>query len=63
MTGTLISVTLNEEEREILQEVLEEQHRTLLLEIGNTDHQHFRSVLKKKAAVLEGVLNRMMMPA
>jgi hypothetical protein len=33
MTGTTLSLSLTDEERDLVQEVLEERHRTLLLEI------------------------------
>lgn len=59
MTATEITVTLTDEEKEIIQEILEERHRTLLLEISHTDHHHFKGVLRKKAELLEGVLNRL----
>jgi len=58
MTATEVSLTLNEEERELVQEVLEERHRTLLLEIAHTDHQHFKMVLRKQANLLESILSR-----
>jgi len=58
MTGTVTSFTLSDEERDLVQEVLEERHRILLIEISHTDHLHFRTVLRKKAELLESVLNR-----
>jgi hypothetical protein len=58
MTGTAVSLTLNEEESELIQEILEERHRTMLMEISHTDHHHFKVVLRKKAEVLESILNR-----
>jgi hypothetical protein len=63
MTGTEVSLALSEEERELLREVLEERHRTLLREISRTDHHHFKAVLRKKADLLESVLNRFMVHA
>lgn len=60
MTGTAISLTLTEEECELIQEVLEERHRAMLFEIAHTDHHHFKVVLKKKADLLESVLQRFM---
>ncbi len=60
MTGTAVCLTLSEEERELIQQVLEERHRTMLIEIAHTDHHHFKVVLKKKAELLEAVLNRLM---
>ncbi len=58
MTGTVTSFTLSDEERDLVQEILEERHRILLIEISHTDHLHFRTVLRKKAELLESVLNR-----
>jgi hypothetical protein len=58
MTGTDTALSLSDEERELLLEILEEHHRRLLLEITHTDHQHFKVVLRKKAQVLESVLGR-----
>ncbi len=63
VTGTSVSLMLSEEERELIQQVLEERHRTLLMEISHTDHQHFKLVLRKKAELLESVLNRMLVAA
>jgi hypothetical protein len=63
MTGTITSLTLTEEERDLMQEILEERHRTLLLEISHTDHHHFKVVLRKKAEMLESLLNRFLAAA
>jgi len=63
VTGTMVSLTLSEEEQDLIQEILEEQHRTLLLEIAHTDHHHFKTVLQKKAEVLESVLSRFLVNA
>ncbi|MBZ5680127.1 MAG: hypothetical protein LAO24_08475 [Acidobacteriia bacterium] len=63
MTATTLSLSLTDEERDLVQEVLEERHRTLLLEIAHTDHHHFRTVLRKKAELLESVLSRLMVHA
>ena len=63
MTGTVISLTLTEEEKELMQEIVEERHRTLLLEISHTDHHHFKQVLRKKAEILESLANRFLTAA
>lgn len=63
MTGTIISLTLTEEEKDLMQEILEERHRTLLLEISHTDHHHFRVLLRKRAEMLESLLNRFLAAA
>ena len=63
MTGTLISLTFDEEERDLVQEILEERHRTLLMEISHTDHHHFKVVLRRKAELLESILSRFVVHA
>jgi hypothetical protein len=63
MTGTTVSLTLTDEERALLQEILEEWHRTLLIEISHTDHHHFKALLQKKAELLESMLSRFMVYA
>ena len=60
MNATAFELILNEEERELISEILEERHRTLLIEIAHTDHHHFKVILKKKAELLELVLGRLM---
>ena len=63
VTETTVSLALSEEERELIQEILEQRHRTLLVEISHTDHHHFKTVLRKKAALLESVLSRLLVNA
>jgi len=63
VTGTTVSLALSEEERELIREILEERHRTLLVEISHTDHHHFKTVLRKKAELLESVLSRFLVNA
>jgi vacuolar-type H+-ATPase subunit E/Vma4 len=58
MTRVSVSLTLNDEERQLLQEMLEEQHRTLLMEISHADHYEFKTLLRKKAEIVESVLSR-----
>jgi hypothetical protein len=60
---TEVSLTLDEEERELIREILEERHRTLLMEISHTDHHDFKVALRKKAEILESVLSRFMVHA
>ena len=60
MNATACELMLSEEERELILEILEERHRTLLVEIAHTDHHHFKMVLRKKAEMLEAVLSRLM---
>ena len=63
MTANVVSLTLNDEESELIQEILEERHRVLLVEISHTDHHHFKTVLRKKAELLESVLSRLVVEA
>jgi len=58
MTETTVSLTLTNEERELLFEILEERHRALLHEIWHTDHRDFKVSLQKKEKVLESLLSR-----
>lgn len=63
MNQTGVSLTLSDEEKELVQEILEERHRTLLLEISHTDHHHFKVVLRNKLELLESVLSRILVSA
>jgi hypothetical protein len=36
VSGTMVSLTLSDEERDLIQEILEEPHRTLRMEISHT---------------------------
>ncbi len=58
MTETSVSLTLTDEERALLSEILEERHRALLHEIWHTDHRDFKFALQKKEKVLEVLLSR-----
>lgn len=60
MNETAVSLTLSDEERELLFEILEERHRALLREIWHTDHRDFKLSLQKKERVLESLLSRFM---
>ena len=48
MTETAVTLTLSDEEREMLFEILEERHRALLREIWHTDHRDFKASLQKR---------------
>jgi len=54
-----VSLTLNEEERELVLEILEEHHRRLLREISRADHHDFKVVLQKKEKVVDELLGRL----
>jgi hypothetical protein len=59
MMSTPISLSLNEEERDFVLEVLSSYHRTLLREIARADHQEFKRELRKKEQLLESMLDRL----
>jgi len=58
VTGVLL--TLSDEERQLLREILEGRQRTLLREISRADHREFKVALQKKAELLESLLRRFM---
>ena len=60
MTETTLTLTLSDEEREILFEILEMRHRALLREIRHTDNRDFKASLQKREKVLESLLSRFM---
>jgi hypothetical protein len=60
MSVTDITLTLNDEEKELLFDILEERHRALLREIWHTDHRDFKLSLQKKERVLNSLLSRFM---
>jgi hypothetical protein len=58
VTGTGVSLALKNEEKALVQEILEERQRTLLLEISHTDHYEFKVTLRQNARTLESVLRQ-----
>ena len=48
---------LTSEQRQLLQEILQERHRELLHEISHTDHYHYKEVLKTRVKALESLLD------
>ena len=58
MTESVVSLTLNADERELIQEILEERQRTFWHEISHTDHLEFKAELRKKVELLDSVLSR-----
>jgi hypothetical protein len=54
-----MELTLTNEERELLLEVLEERHRELLREISRTHHHEFRAALRKNERLLENIVNKL----
>ncbi|HLJ88446.1 MAG TPA: hypothetical protein VKZ53_16620 [Candidatus Angelobacter sp.] len=54
-----MTVTLNDEEEDVLREIIEACRRELLWEISRTSHHEFKEGLKHKELLLEAVLNKM----
>jgi hypothetical protein len=53
------ALTLNDQERNLVFEILEEHQRMLLLEIAKTDHHDFKVALREKERLLESLLDRL----
>lgn len=53
-----MELRLTSDQRQLLQEILEERHRERLREIAHTDHRHFQELLRRKAKVLESLLEK-----
>ncbi len=49
-------IELSDEELEILSQILQNSLATLELEIGHTDHQEFKTLLKRRREILRGLL-------
>ena len=48
-----MGVDISREERDFLQELLEEKHKSLIHEINHTDTDDFEEMLKRKVNILE----------
>ena len=57
-TATHEHLDLNSEELSILAEVLEAAQTMLLVAIRRTDHRAYRDELRRRLAVVEGLLER-----
>jgi hypothetical protein len=53
-----MDLSLSEEERELLQDVLSSTYRDLRMEIANTDNMEYRQLLRSRQAALEALLER-----
>lgn len=51
-------IELSSEEQEILGQILQNALDTLELEIGHSDHQEFKTLLKRRREVLRGLLGK-----
>ncbi len=54
-----MEILLTREEKELVVEVLQERHRTLLKEIFRTHHHEYRDALRKREKLLERILNKL----
>ncbi len=53
-----MELTLTNEEKELLVEILQERRDTFLREISRADNRDFKDVLRRKERLLEGLLSR-----
>ena len=53
-----MELILTAEEQQLLSDILEQRHRTLLKEIWHTDHHEFKLALQKDEKLLESILSR-----
>jgi hypothetical protein len=54
-----MELILNTEERELLQDILEQRHRELLKEISHTDSREFKQELRKTEMLVDSMLGRL----
>ena len=57
-----MELRLTDKEQELLLEILQEQHKHLLHEIAKADHHDFKTTLRHRCTVLEGILQRVNEP-
>ena len=53
-----MNLEITDEERDFLNELFEEKQERLIEEINHTDTRDFKSLLRKKIEVLEGLMRR-----
>jgi hypothetical protein len=53
-----MELRLNDQERRLLLEILEERHKNLIHEIARTDHRDFKHELQGRCSVIEGILRK-----
>ncbi len=54
-----MELTLINEERRLLLDILEQRQRELRREISHTDHKEFKQALRKDEKLLESILTRL----
>jgi hypothetical protein len=57
-----MELRLTDKEEELLLEFLQEQHKHLLHEIAKVDHHEFRTALRHRCTVLEGIMENLKAP-
>lgn len=53
-----MELRLNENERLLLHDILQERHKNLIHEIARTDHREFKHELQARCLIVEGILKR-----
>jgi len=53
-----MELRLNEGEKRLLLELLDERHKSLIHEIARTDHREFRHELQVRCGMVEDILKR-----
>jgi hypothetical protein len=58
-----MNLEISREERDFLQELLEEKHKGLIREINHTDTDDFEEMLKQRVGVVEELKRKLSQPA
>jgi mevalonate kinase len=53
-----MELRLTLEEQQVMAEILKQYQRELMLEISHTDHHEFKSKLRERARLVEGLLEK-----
>jgi hypothetical protein len=54
-----MELRLTEKEEELLRELLQEHHKHLLHEINKADHHEFKTSLRKRCTMVEGIIEKL----
>jgi hypothetical protein len=54
-----MELQLTSHEKELLLELLQERHKSLIHEISRTDHRDFKHELQQRCSMLEGILGKL----
>jgi len=57
-----MELQLTDKEHELLTELLQDQQKHLLYEIAKAYHYEFKTVLRERCGVLEGILHKLQVP-